>query len=162
MHQRYHRRSVCIYTVLFCLLCSSFTACQIFQTPEIRLPDKLPVHVLRWENNQPVIRIETPCYNQNNTGFTFRKGQMDMYLDTFYLGHAVIDTSFSVGAKKPFMVPVQLKVDIVPMLNHGLKLDSVVMVRVNGEMRGSTWGIPKTVRISLREKHTIDLIMTPF
>src|SRR5579859_1674054 len=142
MNKRYSMPAFFVITLL--------TACHAFQTPEIRLPYKLPVQVLRWEHNQPVIRIETPCYNQNNIGFTFLKGQMDMYLDTFYLGHAMIDTSFSVGARKVFMVPVELKVDIVPMIKHGLKLDSVVVVRVDGEMSGSAMGIHKTLPIHFR------------
>lgn len=144
------------------LCCSLFSSCQPFRMPEMKLPYKLPVHVLRWENNMPVIRIETPCYNQNSAGFTFRGGKIDMYLDTFYLGHAVIDTSFDVAAKSPFMVPAQLKIDIVPMINHGLKLDSVVAVRVDGEMSGSTLGIKKTFPIHVRENHMIELIMKPF
>jgi hypothetical protein len=162
MHQHHLIRTAGRYIVLTFLLCPFFTACQTFKAPEIKLPYLLPVHVLKWANNKPTIRIETPCYNQNDIGFTFQKGQMDMYLDTFYLGRAIIDTSFEVAAKKTFMVPVQLQVDIVPMLNHGLKLDSLVVVRVDGEMSGSVMGVSRTIPVHLLEKHTIDLIMTPF
>lgn len=161
MHSTIHLRTRAFIAFAY-LLCSMISACQPFRAPEIKLPYMLPVHVLRWEQNQPVIRIETPCYNQNDAGFTFKGGQLDLYIDTFYLGHAVVDTSFPVGARSAFTVPAQLKIDIASMIARGLRLDSVVAVRVDGEMSGATLGIRKTIPIHLHENHTIQLIMTPF
>lgn len=126
------------------------------------MPEKLDVQVLRWENgNQPVIRTSATCYNQNNMGFQFKGGEVEIRLDTLSLGKAVIDTTFFVPKHSEFKVPAYLKLDLVYLSNHGLKLNSV-MVHLNGKFKGTAMGITKTMQIKYTGKHDVNLIMKPF
>ncbi|MHA4811066.1 LEA/WHy family protein [Flavitalea flava] len=136
-----------------------FPACTAFKTPEIREPKDMKVRVLRWVGNQPVVRIESHCYNQNGLGFTFKGGELDLKLENYLLGHAVVDTSFYVEAHADFMVPIQLQLDAVRMGETGMDLTKPVRVRVDGTMKGYAWGITRTLPVHYDSAHVIDLIM---
>ena len=135
------------------------SSCHPFETPEIREPKKIRAQVLRFVGNQPIVRMEAHCYNQNALGFTYEGGEFDLFLDTLFLGHAVIDTSFPVNAHAPFTVPFQLRLDAVRLGAHGLDLSKEVRVRVDGSMWGSTLGISKTLPVHYTGRHLIDLRM---
>lgn len=141
----------------FCI--AGFTSCTVFETPEIREPDEMKCYILGFENTIASLRIESLCHNQNGIGFTFKGGTLDLTLDSFKLGTAVIDTTFKVDAHSDFMVPIQLKVDAVKLGATGMDFSKGVTVKVDGQMRGSAFGIGKTLPIHYEKKHTIDLIM---
>lgn len=135
--------------------------CSPFKTPQFKMPGNLDVEVLKWDGNKPTIRTKATCYNQNNVGFTFKGGEAVIYLDTLKLGKAEIDTSFFVPAHSEFKVPAYLKLDLEYLSAHGLKFDST-MVSIKGKFKGSILGITKTLDISYKGQHNINLIMKPF
>lgn len=123
--------------------------------------EAVDVQVLKWENNKPYVRTTAICYNQNNVGFQFKGGEVEIHLDTLLLGRAKIDTTFFVPKHTEFKVPAYLSLDLVYLDKHGLKLDSV-MVHLEGKFKGSVVGITKTMQIKYSGKHNINLIMKPF
>lgn len=151
-----NRRKIAALTTLALF---SLSACTVFNTPEIREPKEMKVQVLRWVGNQPVVRIESHCYNQNGIGFTFLGGELDIRLENFTLGHAIIDTSFHVGAHEDFIVPIQLQLDAVKLGETGMDFTKLNRVRVDGKMRGKAMGITKSLDIHYDSLHTINLIM---
>lgn len=136
-------------------------ACSPFKNPEFRMSRILDVEVLKWEGSSPTIRTKAICYNQNRFGFTFKGGEATIYLDTLKLGTAKIDTTFFVPAHSEFRVPAYLKIDMAYLSNHGLRLDSTI-VTLKGKFKGSAAGISKTLDISYKGEHDINLIMKPF
>lgn len=151
--------STLIITTMIIAAFFSLPACTPFKTPEIREPKNMRVQVLRWVGNQPVVRIESHCYNQNALGFTFKGGTLDLQLENFKLGRAIIDTTFYVSAHSDFIVPIQLQLDAVAMGETGMDFTKPVRVRVDGSMKGTAMGITKTLPIHYDSLHIIDLIM---
>jgi LEA14-like dessication related protein len=143
------------------LISTVFCSCTLFETPQFRMPSNLDVEVLKWDGNKPTIRTKATCYNQNNIGFTFKGGEATIYLDTLKLGTSKIDTSFFVPAHSEFKVPAYLKIDLAYLSAHGLKFDGTV-VRIIGKFKGSVVGMSKTMEVSYKGKHNINLIMKPF
>jgi len=125
------------------------------------MPTSLDVEVLRWEDSKPYIRTKAICYNQNNIGFQFKGGTVDVRLDTLLLGHAIIDTTFFVPAHTEFKVPAYLLIDLPYLSQHGLKFDSTV-VYIDGKFKGTAMGITKSMHVVYTGKHNINLIMKPF
>jgi LEA14-like dessication related protein len=148
-------------SILTLFLAGGLYACSPFKTPQFRMPPKLDVEVLKWDGSKPTIRTKAVCYNQNNMGFTFKGGTATIYLDTLKLGTAVIDTSFFVPAHSEFRVPTYLKIDMPYLSTHGLRLDGTI-VTIKGKFHGSVGVINKTLDISYKGKHDINLIMKPF
>lgn len=142
------------------LIAAGFLAAKdAFRTPEIHEPKTMTIHVLRWAGPQPIIRIEAHCYNQNALGFTYKGGQLDLFLDTFYLGHAVVDTSFEVAAHSPFTVPIQMQLDVIRLGAHGMNLAHDVRIKVKGTMQGSAFGISRSLPIAYEGTQLIHMIM---
>jgi LEA14-like dessication related protein len=148
-------------SILSLFLVAGLYACSPFKTPQFRMPPTLDVEVLKWEGSKPTIRTKAVCYNQNSMGFTFKGGEATIYLDTLKLGKALIDTTFFVPAHSVFKVPAYLKIDMPYLSTHGLKLDGTV-VSITGKFKGSVGAINKTLDISYKGKHDINLIMKPF
>lgn len=142
-------------------LTATLLSCTPFSKPQFRMPKTLDVEVLKWDGSKPTIRTKAVCYNQNNIGFTFKGGEAVIYLDTLRLGKAIIDTSFYVPAHSEFKVPAYLKIDMPYLSTHGLRLDGTI-VTINGKFKGSVVGITKTMDLSYKGKHDINLIMKPF
>lgn len=140
---------------------ASLLSCTPFNKPQFRMPPTLDVEVLKWEGSHPTIRTKAVCYNQNNIGFTFKGGEATIYLDTLKLGKAKIDTSFFVPARSEFKVPAYLKIDMPYLSTHGLRLDGTI-VTIQGKFKGSVMGISKTMELTYKGKHDINLIMKPF
>lgn len=136
-----------------------FSSCTVFDTPEIREPDEMQVKILYFQDSKATIRIESKCHNQNGIGFTFKGGELDLTLDSFKLGKAIIDTTFHVDAHSDFMVPIQLTIDAAEMGKTNMDFSKGVKVTVDGKMKGSAFGINKTLPIHYEKKHTINLIM---
>lgn len=137
----------------------SFTSCTVFETPEIREPDEMQVKILAFDNGRANIRIESHCYNQNKIGFTFKGGELNLKLDTFTLGKAIVDTIFDVSAHSDFMVPIQLWIDAAAMGRTNMDFTNGVKVTVDGKMKGSAFGIGKTLPIHYEKKHKINLVL---
>ncbi|MDR6785386.1 LEA14-like dessication related protein [Pedobacter africanus] len=140
---------------------ATLLSCAPFNKPQFRMPASLDVEVLKWEGSHPTIRTKAICYNQNKIGFTFKGGEATIYLDTLKLGKAKIDTSFYVPAGSEFKVPAYLKIDMPYLSTHGLRLDGTI-VTIRGKFKGSVMGIVKTMDVSYKGKHDINLIMKPF
>lgn len=137
----------------------SFSSCTVFETPEIREPDEMTVQILSFQDAKANIRIESHCHNQNGIGFTFKGGELDLMLDSFRLGHAIVDTSFKVAAHSDFMVPVQLTIDAGEMGKTNMDFTKGVNVTVKGKMKGSAFGINRELPIHYEKKHTINLVL---
>ncbi|NML21630.1 LEA type 2 family protein [Pseudoflavitalea sp. G-6-1-2] len=136
-------------------------SCSVFDTPEIREPKELPIRILKFDTSgHAQIRIEAHCYNQNRLGFNFKGGELDLHLNSYKLGHAVIDTNFSVDGHSNFMVPIQLTINAAELgAIPGLDFTKDNLVKVNGTMKGTALGISKSLPINYEKQHTIKLIL---
>jgi len=142
------------------LLCTLFlSSCTIFETPEIREPKEMQVRILGFDSCFATIRIESHCYNQNRIGFTFKGGELDLMLNEHTIGHAVIDTTFKVAGRSNFMVPIQLKFDANKLGQTNLDFTKNVTVTVDGNMRGTAFGVNRTLPIHYVNQHMINLIL---
>lgn len=148
-------------TSLTLLIATPFmlTSCFHLEVPKITEPKTIVIQVMRWVGNQPVVLITTHCYNQNNLGFTFEGADLNLHIDTLWLGHALVDTSFYVNAHQNFTVPVTLQLDAVRLGQHGLDLSRKVRIRVDGTVKGSKAGISESFPLHYDGMHMIDLRM---
>lgn len=129
----------------------------VFQTPEPRLPAKLPVRVFNITPQRPALRIEGLYYNPNGYAFTFKGGELDLWLDSFPLGHVRIDTSFEVPAHATFTVPVEVEPDFARLGASGIDLTDTVRIAFKGDMKGSVGIISQTLHMTYEGRHYLDL-----
>jgi LEA14-like dessication related protein len=136
-----------------------FTSCSVFETPEIREPEEMQIRILRFNGPVATLRIESHCHNQNGIGFTFKGGELDLSLNDHPLGRAMVDTVFKVPAHADFMVPIQLDLDLAKFATTNLDLSKKLRVKVEGNMKGSAFGIGKTLPILYEKEHLLNLVL---
>jgi LEA14-like dessication related protein len=134
-------------------------SCTVFETPEIREPEEMIVRILRFNGPVATLRIESHCYNQNGIGFTFKGGELALFLNDHPLGQARIDTVFKVPAHTAFIVPIQLNLDLAKFAATNLDLSKKLRVKVKGNMKGSALGINKTLPIDYEKGHLLNLVL---
>ncbi|WP_147323424.1 NDR1/HIN1-like protein [Chitinophaga silvatica] len=135
------------------------TSCEIFKNPQPKLPAKLEVRVFNITNERPALKINGEYYNANNYSFTFKGGDLDLMLDSFFLGHVHIDTTFNVPANSLFTVPVVVEPDFEALGKTNLNLADSVFISFKGDMKGSVGWFSRKVHIDYKGKHYIDLKM---
>lgn len=134
-------------------------SCTFFKTPEARLPRKLPVKLVSIAPERLGLRVEGVYYNANDYGFTFTGGELDLKVDSFYLGHVKIDTVMTVPAHAMFTVPVIVEPDFEKFSNSNVNVNDSVIVSFSGTMNGKAKGIAKKINISYQGKHMLDITM---
>ena len=132
----YRRRAMAIFPGTFILLQS----CSFFKTPEPRLPRRLPVKVFNITPNRPALQVTGVYYNPNDFAFTFTGGELDVKLDTLYLGHVKLDTVMTVPAHALFNVPVVVEPDFAKLGSSGINLADTVLLSFSGRMTGKKGG----------------------
>ncbi|MBO9730856.1 MAG: LEA type 2 family protein [Chitinophaga sp.] len=132
-------------------------SCTFFKTPEARLPRKLPVKLFGLAPERLALRVDGVYYNPNDYGFTFTGGELDLKVDSFYLGHVKIDTVMTIPAHAMFTVPVVVEPDFEKFSNSGVNVNDSVIISFSGTMNGKAKGISKKINISYKGKHMLDI-----
>ncbi|SEW51072.1 NDR1/HIN1-like protein [Chitinophaga arvensicola] len=136
-----------------------FSGCTLFKTPEARLPKKLGVRIFNITPERAAMKVEGIYYNPNSFGFTFKSGDLDLMLDTFYLGHVHLDTIIRVPAHALFTIPVVLQPDFNKLGQTGINLNDSVCISFKGTMKGSVGWFSRTIEIKYEGRHYLDLQM---
>ena len=133
------------------------SGCHSFQAPQFRRVQNL--RVAKWDFSHPVVAADIVYYNPNNIGFDFRGAEVDLHLDSLWLGHTVIDTSVHVGPNSEFVIVLPIQLDLQHLLQNGLQtyLNRQVDVRVDGTVRGSKAGIVRKFPIHYEGMQELDL-----
>ncbi|NLU96009.1 LEA type 2 family protein [Chitinophaga sp. Ak27] len=144
-------------TILAVIAAITLSSCSFFKTPEARLPRKLPVKVFNITPQRAALRVTGVYYNPNNYGFTFTGGELDLRLDTFYLGHVKLDTVMNIPAHATFTIPVIVEPDFAKLGNSGINMADSVVVSFSGTMAGKVGWFSKKIDIKYQGKHFLDL-----
>lgn len=141
--------------VVFC--CVALISCRIFEIPEPRLPEKLPVKIFNITPDRPALRIEGIYYNSNSFGFQIEGGELDLMLDTILLGHVKVDTVINVRPNSLFTVPVFFEPDFVKLSQMPLNFAEPVLISFKGFMHGSVGWFSKEIEIEYSDMHILDI-----
>lgn len=131
--------------------------CQSFQSPQFRRVKNLSV--VKWDFSHPVVAADVVFYNPNNIGFDFRGAEVDVHLDSLWLGHSEIDNTVHIPPHSEFVITLPIELNLQQLLKEKLQsyLNRQVDVRVNGTVRGSKAGIVRKFPIEYEGKQELDL-----
>jgi LEA14-like dessication related protein len=132
-------------------------SCQSYQAPQFRRIENLKV--AHFDFSHPLVTADVIYYNPNGIGFDFKGANLDIYLDSLWLGHTVIDTSVHVSPHSEFDIVLPLQLDLQRLIQSGLQtyLNRKVNVRVEGMVHGSKAGIPKKFPIHYEGEQELNL-----
>ncbi|MFT3911590.1 MAG: LEA type 2 family protein [Ferruginibacter sp.] len=96
------------------------------------------------------LNVEVVAYNPNNYGVELNRTDLDIYLDSTYLGHSSQDLQVKVPRRQEFTVPLKVELDMKNIIKNGLSslMNKQVLVKVMGKVRVGKAGVYKTFDVN--------------
>lgn len=105
------------------------------------------------------LTVDLVYYNPNNFGLELNRTDLDVYLDSTYLGHSSQDIQVAIPKRDIFTVPLKIEIDMKNLLKNGLTslLRKEVNVRVTGKVKVGKGGVFKSFTVDYQTVQRIDL-----
>ena len=128
----------------FMLMILVVTSCRAPKDLEYRDFRNLRVQQLGFASS--TIKVDLLYYNPNNFGLQLKDTDLDVYLDSNYLGHSAQEYQITIPRRAEFTLPFEVNVDMKNMLKNALStiLNKDVWVKVTGTVRLGKANIFKT------------------
>ena len=91
------------------------------------------------------LKVDLVYYNPNNYGLQLNRTDLDVYVDSTFLGHSSQDIQVNIPKRDVFTIPLKLDLDVKNLLKNGITsmLSKSVSVRVLGSVKVGKAGIYK-------------------
>lgn len=130
---------------------SAFLLCLIFLT-SCRAPKDLEFREFRNISVDNIgfsgatLKVDVVYYNPNNFSLELNRTDLDIFVDSIFLGHSTQDLQVKIPRRENFSVPLQVELDMKNLLKNGLTglLNKQVLVRVAGKVKIGKAGVYKT------------------
>jgi LEA14-like dessication related protein len=140
-----------------------FVSCTRIKDPEFRRLDNFGVKKLGFEES--VIGFSATYYNPNNFGVTVKEADINVYVDTVYLGKFTQPAEVSVNQVAEFSIPLEGKIGLQKAMKFDLPklLGKTVTLRAEGSVKVGKVGVyvKKPIRYEGQQKISADLIKNP-
>jgi LEA14-like dessication related protein len=105
------------------------------------------------------IKLDLVYYNPNNFGLQLAYTDLDIYVDSNYLGHSSQDYQISIPRLAEFTLPLQVDVDMKNILKNALTtiFGKEVWVKVTGTVKLGKANVFKTFPVTYEGKQTFSL-----
>jgi LEA14-like dessication related protein len=105
------------------------------------------------------LNVDLIYYNPNNFGLELNRTDLDIYLDSTYLGHSSQDIQVAIPKRDIFTVPLKVELDMKNLLKNGLisLLRKEVTVRVIGKVKVGKAGVFKSFNVDYQTVQSIQL-----
>ena len=145
-----------LFTLLI-LLITAVTSCRAPKDLEYRDFKNLRVQQLGFSSS--TIKVDLLYYNPNNFGLQLKETNLDIYIDSNFLGHSAQEYQITIPKRAEFTLPFQVDVDMKNMLKNALStiMSKEVWVKVTGTVRLGKANIFKTFPVSYEGKQKFSL-----
>ena len=142
---------------LFILFIMAMTSCRAPKDLEYRDFKNLRVEQLGFSSS--TIKVDLLYYNPNNFGLQLKETNLDIYIDSNFLGHSAQEYQITIPKRAEFTLPFQVDVDMKNMLKNALStiMSKEVWVKVTGTVRLGKANIYKTFPVSYEGKQKFSL-----
>jgi len=132
----------------FMLMILVVTSCRAPKDLEYRDFRNLRVQQLGFASS--TIKVDLLYYNPNNFGLQLKETDLDIYLDSNYLGHSAQEYQITIPKRAEFILPFEVNVDMKNMLKNALStiIGKEVWVKVTGTVRLGKANIFKTFPVN--------------
>ena len=131
------------FAICFLILLSQ-SACQEPKSLEFKEFKNLSVDKLSFAGAE--LKVDLVYYNPNNFGLQLNRTDLDVYIDSTFLGHSSQDIQVNVPKRDVFTIPLKLDLDVKNLLKNGITsmLNKSVSVRILGSVKVGKAGIYKS------------------
>ena len=92
------------------------------------------------------LKVDLVYYNPNNFSLQLNRTDLDIFIDSTFLGHSSQDIQVAIPKRDIFTIPLKLDLDVKNLLKNGITslLNKDVSVRVLGSVKVGKAGIYKS------------------
>ena len=130
--------STCTFFIIF------LTSCHEPKSLEFKEFNNLKVDKLSFAG--AALTVDLVYYNPNNFGLQLNRTDLDVFVDSTFLGHSSQDIQVNIPKRDIFTIPLKLDLDVKNLLKNGITslLNKNVAVRVLGSVKVGKAGIYKS------------------
>ena len=105
------------------------------------------------------LKVDVVYYNPNNFGLELNRTDLDIFVDSTFLGHSTQDLQVKVPRREQFTVPLKVEIDMKNLLKNGLSslFNKQVLVKVIGKIRVGKAGVYKTFDLNYQTLQQLSL-----
>lgn len=133
--------------IAFCCLTAFLTSCREPRDLEFKEFKNLKIENLNFSD--AVLKVDLVYNNPNNFGLQLSSTDLDLYVDSSFLGHSAQNIQVAIPRKGVFTVPLEVKLDIKNLLKNGLNslFSKQVAVRLLGKVKVGKGGVYKNFNV---------------
>lgn len=95
------------------------------------------------------LKIDLTYYNPNNFGLELNRTDLDLFVDSIFLGHSSQDIQVAIPKRANFTLPLKIDLDMKNLLRNGITslFSKEIKVRLLGKVRVGKAGVYKTFNV---------------
>ncbi len=105
------------------------------------------------------IKMDLVYYNPNNFGLQLKKTELDIFIDSTFLGHTSQDYLVTIPKRSEFFLPVKVEVDMKHIFKNALNtfFSNEVTVKVTGRVKVGKANVFMSMPVNYEGKHQLGI-----
>ena len=144
---------------------SSLLACLLIFMSSCREPRELEFREFRNLSLEKLgfseanLKVDLVYYNPNNFGLELNRTDLDIYIDSNYLGHSSQDLQVAIPKRDVFTIPLKVDLDMKNLLKNGIigLLNKQVNIRLLGKVKVGKGGVFKIFNVDYQTVQNLSL-----
>ena len=137
-----------------CFLIGSFLMTSCHEPKELEYRDFKNISSEKLGFSTSTFKIDLVYYNPNNFGLQLKRTDLDVYIDSNYLGHTAQDYQINIPRKGEFTLPLSIEVDMKNAYKNAVPalFGKEVLVRVIGKVMLGKANVYKSFNVNYEGK----------
>ncbi|MEO5942544.1 MAG: LEA type 2 family protein [Ferruginibacter sp.] len=95
------------------------------------------------------LKMDLVYYNPNNFGLQLNRTDLDLFVDSTFLGHSSQDVQVAIPKRDIFTIPLKVDLDMKNLLKNGLTslFNKDINIRLLGKVKVGKAGVYKTFNV---------------
>ncbi len=95
------------------------------------------------------LKVDLVYYNPNNFGLELKRTELDIYVDSTFLGHSSQELQVAIPSRDIFTIPLRIDLDMKNLFRNGLAtlMSKEVVVRAVGNVKVGKAGVYKNFKV---------------
>lgn len=149
------RKSQYILLAFIAILTNMLTSCSTPKSLEYRdfknfAIDKLGV-------TTSAVKMDLIYYNPNNFGLQLKRADLDIYVDSTYLGHTTQEYQITLPRKREFSIPIKMDIDMKNIFKNALNtaFSKEINIKITGTVKVGKANVFKTFPVNYSGKQQL-------
>ena len=134
-------------STLFVALIIFATSCR--EPKDLVFKDFRNVKVENLSFASSLLKVDLVYYNPNNFGLELNRTDLDLFVDSSFLGHSSQEIQVAIPKRQDFTIPLTIDLDMKNLLKNGLMamFNKDIKVRVLGKVKVGKAGVYKSFNV---------------